>query len=151
VPQLAITVSIVMLLPRAALDFRNYIGGEVKINDYCHSLAMAGGKRLAEVMGTRVMDSEGQLTLNMVNVELPLPGYIQWSEKVDTMLQEKLLVEHNVYAAHFYHNGRWWTRCSAQVWNEVEDFEKIGKAFIVVCGEVVDALRGEKAGVISKL
>lgn len=70
-------------------------------------------------MGTRVLDSDGQLTLNMTNVELPLPGSIQPSEKVTSMFVEKLLVDHNVYAAHFYHNGRWWTRCSAQVWNEV--------------------------------
>lgn len=53
-----------------ALDFRNWLGGEHKINEYCHGLALKGGKRLAEIFGTRVMDPEGDLTLNMV---LPLP------------------------------------------------------------------------------
>ncbi len=49
-----------------ALRFRSWLGGEEKINEYCHKLAIAGGKRLAEVLGTRVMDPDGSLTLNMV-------------------------------------------------------------------------------------
>ena len=50
----------------AALAFREWLGGEKAINDYCHKLAMDGQKVLAEVMGTQVMDETGELTLNMV-------------------------------------------------------------------------------------
>ncbi len=39
--------------------------------------------------------------------------------KIDQMLKKKLLYEWNTYVAHYYHNGAWWCRCSAQVWNEV--------------------------------
>jgi hypothetical protein len=49
-----------------ALEFRNWIGGEAKINEYCHSTALEGGKRLAEVLGTRLLNPEGDLTANMV-------------------------------------------------------------------------------------
>lgn len=49
-----------------ALDFRQWIGGEAKIFDYCHNLALQGGKRMAEIMGTREMDPDGNFTLNMV-------------------------------------------------------------------------------------
>ena len=52
----------------AALQFRNWLGGEAKINAYCHDMAVKGGKRLAEILGTRVMDPEGDLTLNMVRL-----------------------------------------------------------------------------------
>jgi hypothetical protein len=52
-------------------------------------------------------------------VELPLPGYIRPTPRVDALLKQKLLLEHKIYAAHYYHGGRWWTRASAQVWNEV--------------------------------
>jgi hypothetical protein len=78
------------------------------------------------------------------------------------MLKTKLLQEHSIYAAHFYHADRWWTRASAQVWNEVSDktvtrprvvrryggsdvsfypqisdFEKLGRAFLVACEEIL--------------
>ena len=49
-----------------AIDFREWLGGEHKINKYTHELAIAGGKHLAERLGTSVLDPEGDLTLNMV-------------------------------------------------------------------------------------
>lgn len=49
-----------------ALQFREWLGGEHKINAYCHNLALKGGERLAELWGTRLMDPTGEFTLNMV-------------------------------------------------------------------------------------
>lgn len=49
-----------------ALRFREWLGGEHKINEYCHDLAVKGGRRLAEILGTQVLDPDGSLTLNMV-------------------------------------------------------------------------------------
>ena len=51
-----------------ALDFREWLGGEVEINRYCRDLAIRGGKRLAEILGTEEMDvtPNRELTLNMV-------------------------------------------------------------------------------------
>ncbi|KAG6885747.1 hypothetical protein C0993_010257 [Termitomyces sp. T159_Od127] len=123
-----------------ALNFRNWLGGEHKINEYCHDLALKGGKRLAEIFGTQVMDPEGDLTLNMVNVELPFPQTVKPTQEIDSSFKEKLLIKYKVYSAHFYHNGRWWTRCSTQVWNELEDFEKLGKAWLSVCAETLEEL-----------
>lgn len=57
--------------------------------------------------------------LGQVNVELPIPGDIKFSVEVNNLLRDTLLVDWNVYAVHYYHNGRWWTRCSVQIWNEV--------------------------------
>ncbi|TFK37412.1 pyridoxal phosphate-dependent transferase [Crucibulum laeve] len=124
----------------AALDFRNWLGGEEKINNYCHSLALEGGQRLAKILGTRVIDPNGDLTMNMVNVELPFPGTILWSLEIDRKLKQKLLEERKMYSAHFYHNGKWWTRCSAQIYTELTDFEKLGKAWLEVIKEVQDEL-----------
>jgi hypothetical protein len=50
-----------------------------------------------------------------VNVELPIPGNIECSDEVNSLLHNTLLVEWNAYAARYCHNGKWWTRCSAQV------------------------------------
>ncbi len=52
---------------KSALEFREWLGGEDAINTYCHKLAVDGGNRLAEVLGTKVMDDSGELTLNMVH------------------------------------------------------------------------------------
>lgn len=57
----------------AALDFREWLGGEHKINAYTHALALAGGKHLAERLGTSVMDPDGEFTLNMVCGEPLIP------------------------------------------------------------------------------
>ncbi|KAK0224427.1 pyridoxal phosphate-dependent transferase [Armillaria nabsnona] len=120
----------------AALDFRNWLGGEGMIDKYCHNLAIEGGKALAKVLNTKVMDEDGQFTAHMVNVVIPLSGDVKPSLELDLMFKNKLLVKYNVYAAHYYHNGMWWARCSAQIWNEVEDFEKLGTALLSVCDEI---------------
>ncbi|ELU40633.1 lolT-1 [Rhizoctonia solani AG-1 IA] len=46
------------LSAKHALEFREAVGGEKNINDYCHSLAVRGGARLAEMFKTRVMDTD---------------------------------------------------------------------------------------------
>jgi hypothetical protein len=56
----------------AALDFREWLGGEEKINGYCRDLAIRGGQRLAEILGTEEMDQtpNHEVTLNMVRSRL---------------------------------------------------------------------------------
>ena len=50
-----------------AIAFREWLGGEKAIYEYCHQVAMDGAKRLAEVLGTRVIDESGDLTTTMVS------------------------------------------------------------------------------------
>lgn len=58
-----------------ALKFRELAcGGEVTIREYCEHIAQAGGKRMAEIMGTEIMENKTR-TLHrccFVNVRLPL-------------------------------------------------------------------------------
>jgi hercynylcysteine S-oxide lyase len=51
-----------------ALDFREAIGGEKKIRDYCHFLALAGGRSMANIFGTSLLDQtdSGELIACMV-------------------------------------------------------------------------------------
>ena len=44
-----------------------------------------------------------------------------------------------VSAPVFVHNGKWWVRVSAQVWNEMSDFEYLGKVLAETCKEVEEA------------
>ena len=105
------------------------------------------------LIGTRVMDPNGELTRSMVraaphlplvsreadprhlprlatpqsNILLPLPveatkGAVYAPAQlaqIDMLFRRKLLLEWKTYAAHYFHAGGWWCRCSAQVFNEV--------------------------------
>lgn len=51
----------------AALNFREWLGGEVKINEFCHKLAVTGGAKVAEILKTRVLDENAEFTANMVS------------------------------------------------------------------------------------
>ncbi|KAK7055594.1 Aminotran-5 domain-containing protein [Favolaschia claudopus] len=124
----------------AALDFREWLGGEKAINAYCHDMAMRGGAHLASIFGTRVLDETGEFTCNMVNVQIPLPPSIEPSDAIDDLFQQKMLRPTNrkikVSASVFHHNGAWWARCSAQIWTELSDFEVLGSVLREVCNEV---------------
>ncbi|KAJ6617178.1 pyridoxal phosphate-dependent transferase [Mycena sp. CBHHK59/15] len=125
----------------AALDFRAWLGGEGAINGYCHDMAVRGGAHLAALLGTRVMDTTGEFTLNMVNVQIPLPPGVRPSEDTNALFYQKMLAPTNrktkVSAGVFYHNEAWWVRCSAQIWTELEDFELLGNVLVEVCKEVL--------------
>ncbi|KAJ7622511.1 pyridoxal phosphate-dependent transferase [Roridomyces roridus] len=131
VPPLSIT---------AALEFRAWLGGEKAITAYCHGMALRGGAYLANLFGTRVMDQTGEFTCNMVNVQIPLPQGVQPSPSIDALFNQKMLAPTNrktkVSAGIFYHNGAWWARCSAQIWNDLSDFELLGSVLKEVCAEV---------------
>ena len=65
---------------KSALDFRDSIGGEEKINEYCHKLAITGGLRLAEILGTQMMyssDEEEHYIVNMVGLPNGRPSVVE--------------------------------------------------------------------------
>ncbi|KAJ7762384.1 pyridoxal phosphate-dependent transferase [Mycena maculata] len=137
-----------------ALDFRQWLGGEEKINTYCRRVAIQGSKRLAEILGTTatIMDPTGEMTLNMVNVQLPLSRGLQPRTAVFDKMKDKMILERKIFAPIFFlEETGWWTRCSAQIWTEVADFEKLGHNLLSICSEVVHELGAEEAKVKSKL
>ncbi|KAG6915160.1 hypothetical protein DXG01_012955 [Tephrocybe rancida] len=106
----------------AALDFRERIGGEERIIDYCHNLALVGGRRVAEILGTEVMEmpeAPGELIGTMVNVLLPLPSALKPSPDVTRAFDHKLFEERKAYA--------------------ISDFEDFANVMLVVCKELRDA------------
>ncbi|KAL0581648.1 hypothetical protein V5O48_000349 [Marasmius crinis-equi] len=129
-----------------ALDFREWVGGEEKINTYCRKLAIEGGKKLAETMGTKLLDDTDnhEFTLNMTNVALPLSSEVAFTSEVDMMFKTKMLLGKKTFAAHWIHNGEWFIRASAQIWLEVEDFVNLGKAYLDVCAEIEKEFLGKE-------
>ncbi|KDR68934.1 hypothetical protein GALMADRAFT_77978 [Galerina marginata CBS 339.88] len=121
-----------------ATAFRQRLGGEKKINDYCHALAVEGGRLVAKKLGTAVMDPTdlGELTANMTNIELPISRTIKPSNEVFLLFEEELIEVHKTFAPPFYYEGRWWVRASAQIYNDLSDFERLGKALVEVCQKI---------------
>ncbi|KAG8956083.1 hypothetical protein FRC03_010973, partial [Tulasnella sp. 419] len=121
----------------AALDFRESIGGEKKIRDYCNDLAFKGGKRMAEILGTSLMDESGEMTGHMTNVLLPLPVQPEAStkENQDLWLQmtNTLMEDYDCVSAIYMHDKKWWTRASAQIWTELSDFEYLATSLKELC------------------
>jgi hypothetical protein len=72
-----------------------------------------------DLLGTPLLDPTGELTLNVVNVELTLSPSIPENANTFGILLRSLIEGWQVSASVFRHNGRWWARASAQVWNEV--------------------------------
>ncbi|TFL02279.1 PLP-dependent transferase [Pterulicium gracile] len=127
----------------AALDFRQWIGGEEKIFAYCHDLALRGSTRVAEILGTRTLDEtpNRELTLNMADVILPISSSVPGSPEVALALKKKMIIDRKVSASSHYHNGKWMVRCCAQIYNEMEDFEKLGRLYLEACQEIEEQFR----------
>ena len=133
---------------------RDVLGGEEKIRAYLQYLAKEGGKRVAEILGTEVMDnSTGTLTnCGMVNVALPLAvkgeeggnvpdaksgKYALVSEgredELSDWISDSLVNDYRTFIPLLVHRGRWWGRLSAQVYLSLEDFEWTGKTLRELC------------------
>jgi selenocysteine lyase/cysteine desulfurase len=132
-----------------AIKFREEVcGGEDSIMSYCIQLAKDGGRKVAEILGTEVLDCpESTMTdCCLINVRLPLrvgpksaaeagihmiePGYgidaTSWMEKT-------LMEEFDTFLAMIYFQDVWWIRLSAQVYLDLEDFEWCGLKLKEIC------------------
>lgn len=131
----------------AAFEFIQNCGGAEKIREYCHNLAVKGGERAAEILGTEVLKMDGsEYTANMVNVRLPLDVP---DEKSDTHLKElaaqrdamlDMLFDRDCFPYPFVMTRRgkkeWWCRYSAQIYLDLDDFEKGTIALKEICKDL---------------
>ncbi|KAJ5751602.1 Hercynylcysteine sulfoxide lyase [Penicillium odoratum] len=130
-----------------ALAFRQGLGGEAKIMSYNSELAATGGRVMAGILGTKVLDNEeGTLTrgCSMVNVMLPL-DLSQLSGNVGRVIEDisqSLVHRYRTYVPIFQHGQHVWVRASAQIYLEVEQFSFLGHALRNLCEDV---MRGERS------
>lgn len=140
------------------------LGGEEKIIAYQEALAREGGRKVAEVLGTKVLEnSEGTLgKCAMVNVALPIAveaagngeegvGRMARDEGLEGVevvprgdqglvinwIQGRLMKEYGTFLPVFVYRERFWTRLSAQVYLGIEDFEWAGQPLKDLCERVV--------------
>jgi hercynylcysteine S-oxide lyase len=131
----------------AAFKFIEKCGGAEKIREYCHQLAIEGGEAAAMLLGTEILKVDGsELTANMVNVRLPLDVP---DENSKTHIEElaaqreamfERLFERDCFPYPFVMSRRgrkeWWCRYSAQIYLDLDDFEKGTVALREICEEL---------------
>lgn len=146
-----------------AVQWRERLGGEKAIREYCQTLALRGTQRVAEMLKTKVLDNEsGSMTrCAMANVLLPLdPTAMQEIARkagiaqdavgmqVRNWISQTLISDYVAYMAPMFYNGRWWVRLSGQVYLDMDDFEWAGATLQQVSER---ASKGEWAAVKSVL
>ncbi|KAJ5679940.1 Pyridoxal phosphate-dependent transferase major region subdomain 1 [Penicillium macrosclerotiorum] len=133
-----------------AIQWRERVcGGEKKIREYCIGLSRLGGQRVAQVLGTRVMDNEAQSLTNccMVNVLLPLnrptTGARSWvrgrstdAVAVNEWMQQIMIEEYRTFMPVFAFQDQWWVRLSGQIYLDPSDFEWAAWTLKTLCERV---------------
>ncbi|KAJ4289367.1 Glycosylphosphatidylinositol (GPI)-anchored cell wall endoglucanase [Collariella sp. IMI 366227] len=143
------------LCVKDAIKWREEVlGGEARIMATLTEMARQGGKKVAEMLGTKVLDNETQsLTrCSMVNVALPLAvdtektlegelASLPTVPKAEAgnaqkWMADQLVNEYKTFMPLYQYQGRFWTRISAQVFLETEDFEWAGQTLKELCERV---------------
>lgn len=129
-----------------ALKFRREIcGGEERILAYCEHISNEGGKKVADMLGTEIMENQDKTLTKccMANVKLPLQigegsGQVKPSDTFAACawMAQTLIREHNVFAPPFFHDGFLWIRFSGQIYVEMEDFVAAAVVYQELCRRV---------------
>jgi isopenicillin-N epimerase len=110
----------------ACLEFRERFGDD-RIMRHNHWLAVEAGQRLARLWRTEVGNA-GSLTGSMAMVRLPagFAGDSAAGKALRQRLWETARIEVPVNAL----TGHLWVRISAQLYNEMADYERLGEAIL---------------------
>ncbi|KAI0880536.1 PLP-dependent transferase [Annulohypoxylon maeteangense] len=125
------------LCVKDAIEWRRRIlGGEPRIIEYTQTLAREGGKKVASILGTDVLDnkSASMSRCATTNVALPLrPGE---AARAPEWMMETMISDYKTFIPLFSHSGRLWARISAQVYLDIQDFEWAGRMLLELCERV---------------
>ena len=129
----------------AALKFRTEVcGGEESIRTYNTRIAVEGGRRIAEILGTETMEDAGNLeSCFFANVRLPIvigDGKYEVRKRdvllVAEWIVEKLVKDFDMYLGIYVHAGKMWTRLSGQIYLDLHDVVQGGFALQKICERV---------------
>lgn len=143
-----------------SLKWRESLGGEAVIREYCQTLARAAGQHVASVLGTEVLENStrtlGQCCMSNIRLPISLDRVYQAAansgidkEDVGIKLRDWMKKlssdEYDTFIMIYWYGGHWWARLSAQVYLEMQDFEWAAQTLKSMCER---AENGEWAGPI---
>ncbi|KAF8861732.1 aminotransferase family protein-like protein [Acephala macrosclerotiorum] len=135
------------LVVKDSIKWREQVcGGEKAIIDYTSKLAKEGGKAVAKILGTKILDnsSETLTDCSLVNVLLPLKVSESMIEGVNTVkdenamaaaawMQHTLITVQKIGITVYFFQGQFWTRLSGQIYLDLNDFEETAHALKKMC------------------
>ncbi len=145
----------------AALKYRESIGGEKAILEYCYDLSRQGGELAARILSTEVLENEegtfGNCCLRTVKLPLQLKDVQKVAGRKDigpavmVWLTATMVKEYHTFMALVFYNMAWWVRFSSQVYLELSDFEWGAKTLNELCSRVREGEFLEAEKLASKL
>ncbi|KAI4725744.1 PLP-dependent transferase [Aureobasidium sp. EXF-10728] len=124
---------------RKRVTYGNKIGEEAIVS-YNKDLARQGGRLVAELLGTEVLENK-ELTLGdcaMTNVRLPV-GSEKCSDGLADAVNRVMNMEYDIAVNVFCYNNALWVRLSAQIYLRLEHFEVAARALKQVISGLNDA------------
>lgn len=107
--------------------------------DYNINLAREGGKTVAKILGTHVLDNNAATLTNCAVANVMLPLTLKAGEearKADVWLLSTMMKEYKTYVPILFLYGKWWVRFSSQIYLERSDFEWAGNMLKDLCQRV---------------
>jgi isopenicillin-N epimerase len=108
----------------AALDFFERVGWPA-VREHNNDLARRGAEHVADRIGAGYARPDGAAGSMQV---VPLPAALTEAEA--RALEMRLLAEHGVVVPVTCHRGRPWLRVSAQLYNTLDDYERLASALL---------------------
>lgn len=134
-----------------AVKWREELGGEEVVRNYCSTLVNLAAKHVAGVLGTEVLDNETR-TLSqcaMANIRLPISvtkvqetasrSGLEHGEMgllVRDWIGETAIDGYKTFFQTFFYSGAWWVRLSGQVYLDMHDFEWAAQTLKTICERV---------------
>ncbi|KAI1860894.1 uncharacterized protein JN550_011209 [Neoarthrinium moseri] len=143
------------LCAKDAVKWREEVlGGEDRIMAYTEWLAREGGKKAAQIVGTKIMDNKTRTLTKCALVNIAMPIHVSSSNRsssatttstgysssvsmptgeasvVCQWMSEVLVKDYKTFIPFFISAGQVWARLSAQVYLDMRDFEWAGKVLL---------------------
>jgi selenocysteine lyase/cysteine desulfurase len=102
-----------------AIEFMQALGVE-RVMKYNHELAWKAAETLAKKWNTQVGSPQSMIS-SLSSVQLPEATLEEFPDPL--VLRQRLRDSHRIESYPFIHEGRYWVRLSAQIYNREEDYE----------------------------
>ena len=109
---------------RAGLEYSDSFGPS-EVRNHNHSLVLAAAKRIAEIWKTRVFTEDERCIGSLANIEAPIDD-----PSVASAISMEMLKKDNCFPVFFQFDGKIWTRISAQLYNDLSDYEFMARTVL---------------------